>query len=203
VELGVLPKEAGIRHTPNRIAPITTKQILYLTLFQGVGSGVVNFVINFLIAYAMYHNLPNNTIAFSSTLTCIVSDVIVTSFLIPCLTGIIGTLLIRNDLRVGKLVTPIDHRYLDLPIFKIIPKGHTWLDVVKRSVMFGFIGVVVFMPATLVFIYIGTENRGMRALWSYVAFKGYWGGLEAMMLSPILAFISIARSTGVSQGGQV
>jgi hypothetical protein len=33
----------------------------------------------------------------------------------------------------------------------------------------------------------------MRAVWSYVAFKGYWSGLEAMILSPIIAFIAIAQ----------
>ena len=33
----------------------------------------------------------------------------------------------------------------------------------------------------------------MQAKWSYVAFKGYWGAIEAMLLSPVLAFIAIAQ----------
>jgi hypothetical protein len=33
----------------------------------------------------------------------------------------------------------------------------------------------------------------MQAVWGYVAFKGYWSALEAMLLSPVLAFIAIAQ----------
>ncbi len=137
----------------------------------------------------MYHHLPRNTIAFSQSLTCIVSDVTVTSFLIPCLSCIIGSLLVWNDLRQGKLITPIDKRWLQLPIFKIVPTGiliyyttfhptshsldhslvfivsrifflvspiigQTWLDVLKRSLIFGFIGILVFMPITLIGMYL-------------------------------------------------
>jgi len=161
---------------------------------QGVGAGVVNFIINFLIAYGMYRDLPDNTIAFSNSLTCIVSDVTVTSFLIPCLTGLIGYALIRNDLRVGKLISPIDHRWLEHPIFRHIPTGNTWSGVLKRSVVFGFIGVVVFMPLTVVFIFIASGTDGMEARWAFVVFKGWWGGLEAMLITPFLAFIAIAQA---------
>lgn len=35
----------------------------------------------------------------------------------------------------------------------------------------------------------------MEVLWSFVAFKGYWGGLEGMLVGPILAFIAIAQAT--------
>ena len=34
----------------------------------------------------------------------------------------------------------------------------------------------------------------MQAVWSYVAFKGYWGGIEAMVFSPMLAFIIVAQA---------
>jgi hypothetical protein len=130
---------------------------------------------------------------FAGALTCVASDVIVTAFLIPLLTGIIGTALIRNDLRVGKLITPIDACHLALPIFKIIPTGQSWMDIIKRSLLFGCFGVVAFAPVTLSIIYLCTGTRGMQAVWNYVCFKGYWGGIEAMILSPMLAFIAVAQ----------
>lgn len=183
--------ETVVRATP--LKPITRKQILYLLLFQGVGSGAITFGINFLIAYLMYRDLPNNTIPFSGSLTCIVSDVAVTAFLVPCLTCIIGYGLIRNDLRVGKLISPIAHRYLDLTLLRNIPNGQNWVDVVKRSIMFGVIGVVLFAPLTLIFIYIATGDNGMAAVWPYILFKGYWGAVEATLLAPVLAFVVVAQ----------
>jgi len=173
--------------------PITLKQKLYVLGMQGVGAGVLNGLINGVLAYVMYRHSPLNTIAFSGTLTCVVSDVIITAFLIPCLTGIIGTALVHNDLRLGKLITPIDHHHLAHPMFKHVPTGQSWMDIVKRSILFGFLGVLVFAPVTLLIIYMCTGTRGMQAVWGYVAFKGYWGGLEAMILSPMLAFIAIAQ----------
>jgi len=82
-----------------------------------------------------------------------------------------------------------------LSICKLVPTGHTWVDVLKRSVVFGFLGVVLFAPVTMIIIYLATKNNEMQAVWHYVAFKGYWGGLEAMFLSPLLAFIAIAQAT--------
>ncbi len=44
---------------------------------------------------------------------------------------------------------------------------------------------------------MATENRGMTAKWDFIAFKGYWGGIEGMIFMPIIAFITIARATHV------
>lgn len=43
----------------------------------------------------------------------------------------------------------------------------------------------------------------MEAVWSYVAFKGYWGGLVAVVFSPVIAFIAIAQQQpgGARKGG--
>jgi hypothetical protein len=194
-EYGVLEDEVELhsRGPVSSLSPITLKQKLYLLGMQGLGSGVVNVAVNLLVAFLMYRHLPHNAVPWAGSMTCVVSDVLVTAFLIPCLTAIIATPLIRFDLRAAKLVTPVDSRYLSLPLFKYIPTGQSWREVLKRAVLFGFVGVAAFAPVTLLIIYACTGTRGMRAMWDYVAFKGYWGGLEAAILSPVLAFITVAQ----------
>lgn len=180
---------SGGKHS---LVPISRKQWLYLVLFQGVGSGVVNLLLNLLIAYLMFRQVPGNIIPFGQGLTCIASDIVVTSFLIPCMTGLIGFVLLKNDLRQAKLITPIDRRYLLLPVFKYIPQGHSLVQVVKRSLVFGFAGAIVFGPATLLLIYLSTGGQAMTAVWGYVAFKGCWSAIVALLVSPLLAFVVIA-----------
>jgi len=92
------------------------------------------------------------------------------------------------------MVTPIDIRWLDLPIFKPIPTGQKWFEILLRAICFGIMGVIVFFPLTILLIFAATGKNGMTAKWTFIVFKGYWGGLVGMIVAPILGFIDIAQA---------
>jgi len=169
--------------------PLAIKQILYLLIFQGIGSGIINFGLNFLIAWAIYHN--QQTIPFSGVVNCIIGDLFVTSFVIVFLCTIIGTILAAFDARKGLLVTPIDSRWLLHPAFQFLPKRNDWLSVFLRAVILA-VGVTIFyVPTTILIIYLAAGHE-MTVTWNYIVFKGIWGAAEGMLVTPFVAFIAIA-----------
>jgi len=170
--------------------PLTVKQLLYIVVMQGLGSFAINFGINALIAWLMYRDIGR--IPLAGSLTCIVSDLAVTSFAITALTCLIGTVLVKNDLRQGKIVRPIDRRWLLCPIYKKkVPTGCDWKSVLFRSIELGLIATVLYtLPTEL--IMIGAARNGMQIEWNFVIFKGVWGGIEGMIVGPYCAMIALA-----------
>eukprot|EP01112_Ceratiomyxa_fruticulosa_P014815 TRINITY_DN4290_c0_g1_i1.p1 TRINITY_DN4290_c0_g1~~TRINITY_DN4290_c0_g1_i1.p1 ORF type:complete len:243 (-),score=46.82 TRINITY_DN4290_c0_g1_i1:667-1395(-) len=172
--------------------PLTLKQVLYLVIFQGVGSGIVNFGINFLIAYLIYPHSDGWRLSYSSNITCVVSDVIVTSVILPFLCCAIGSGLVKLDLKAGKMVTYADPRLLTHPLVCWIPNGITFKRVIFRAVVLTFAFMILFDPITLLAFY-GSDVRqnGMLELWDFVLFKGYWGAIFGALVTPVNALVVI------------
>eukprot|EP01111_Echinosteliopsis_oligospora_P012711 TRINITY_DN438_c0_g1_i1.p1 TRINITY_DN438_c0_g1~~TRINITY_DN438_c0_g1_i1.p1 ORF type:complete len:326 (-),score=52.95 TRINITY_DN438_c0_g1_i1:112-1089(-) len=190
-EVFITPQQQFITVDP-LLESLDRRTLLYLAIFQGGGSFVVNFGLNFLIAWAMYNNAPGNIVSFASGLTSIIADVAVTAFVIPFATAIIGTLLVKNDLRSGKLVKPVDKRWLDQIYFRYIPHDQRWRWLIPRALVIGIYFFLLFFPLTILIVYLAHTDGSMAAEWDYIAFKGYWGGLEGALCMPIIAFIPMA-----------
>jgi len=174
------------------LEPLTTRTLVYIFVYQLVGSFVINFGLCFLIAWAMYNDQPGNLVGYADGLTSAIADVAVTAFVVPLACCLIGTCLIKMDLRVGKIIQPIDKRWLNLRIFRAVPTDQRWRMLVPRAVVIAFYFFLIFFPATVGFLYAAHPSGAMTAEWNYIAFKGYWSGLLGALCMPIIAFIPLA-----------
>ncbi|EFA84641.1 hypothetical protein PPL_01631 [Heterostelium album PN500] len=210
------PEKSKYGWAYNRI-PLTNAQWLYIFGAQGVVSGIINFFINMFLAWVIYPKGEGATIVFTGSLTCIFSDIIMTSFLLPTITCILSSFLVTFDLRKGKMISPIDERWLKHPCLSWIPTvstsihyvltndvcyllfyflnvlGINYKIIIKRAIIFGVLGVCVFSPPTLVAVFLATKSDGYMVLkWSFYIFKGIWCALLAMIVSPLIAFVLVA-----------
>ncbi|GAM23690.1 hypothetical protein SAMD00019534_068650 [Acytostelium subglobosum LB1] len=175
-------------------SPLTTAQWVYLLVAQGVVAGIVNFFVNLFITWIIYSKESGALIDFSGQLTCILSDIIVTSFLLPVIMCLIGSILVTLDLRKGKLIKPIDRRWLDSAFVCWIPQGIYYRCILLRAVIFGMLGVLLFAPPTLIALFLATRPGGgdMLIKWTFYIFKGSWCALFAFVVAPCIAFILAA-----------
>lgn len=174
------------------LEPLNTRTLLYIFVYQMVGSFVINFGLCFLIAWAMYNDQPGNVVGYASGLTSAIADVAVTAFVVPLACCLIGTCLIKGDLRMGKIIQPIDKRWLNLRVFRAVPTDQRWRWLIPRALVIGFYFFLLFFPATIGFLYAAHPSGFMTAEWNYIAFKGYWSALEGALCMPLIAFIPLA-----------
>eukprot|EP01132_Coremiostelium_polycephalum_P001986 gene1986-2443_t len=172
--------------------PFTRKQWLYLLVAQGAIPAVINFLVNLFLTWLIYPKDQGAMIPFSGSLTCIISDIIVTSLLIPTIGAIIGSVLITIDLRKGKLIQPIDERWLNHPWISKIPTGIHFKVILKRAIMLGIVGLIIFPWPTLLILYAAVGKEGMVIKWTFIIFKSIWSALIAFIVSPFIAFILVA-----------
>ncbi|KYQ88804.1 hypothetical protein DLAC_10601 [Tieghemostelium lacteum] len=185
------PKKSKYGWATNRI-PLSRAQWLYLVIGQGLIPLVINFFINLFLTWAIFPKGDGEYIPFAGQLTCIFSDVIVTAFVLSCISTILGAVLVTWDLRKGKMVSPIDERWLHHPVLSWVPLGIHYRVILKRAVLFGIFSVVAVAPLTLALIYAAVGSQGMLLKWSYYIFKAIWCAALAAILSPIIAFILLA-----------
>ncbi|GAM23568.1 hypothetical protein SAMD00019534_067430, partial [Acytostelium subglobosum LB1] len=173
--------------------PLSRSQWMYLLIGQCLVSGVVNFFVNLFLTWLMYPRDLGATISFSGQITCIFSDIIVTSFVLPTITAIIASFLVTFDLRRGQFIQPIDERWLKHPFLSWVPTGINIKIILKRAVIFGVFGVCIFAPPTLICLFIATKGNGYMLLkWPFYIFKATWCSLLAMVVAPLIAFILVA-----------
>jgi hypothetical protein len=154
----------------------------YLLLEQGVGSAVFNFFVNAGIAWAMFHAQPSVPLWGQQS---IMGDTIGTCFILPFLTCLIGTRLVRGHLRSGK-VTPLTRAQVAEPPLAWLPPGTG-----RRGATLGVACVAVLAPLALVTLLL--LDVGSLPLWHFVFFKAGFAAFAAALVTPIVALYAIAH----------
>ncbi len=130
---------------------------------QAVGAGVVNLLLNGAIAWLVFRGAA--TVPLWGT-QGIASDLLCTGFLLPFLTSLITTKVVRGDVRrrmpEAIVSTPADS----------VPRHSS---ARKRSLILGLVGLAVVAPVTIgAFVLLGVEAMEFQR---FVAFKSVFSAI--------------------------
>src|SRR5881296_2180494 len=170
---------------PRRYAirsPVSQAQRRYLLLEQGVGAAGFNFLLNAAIAWLMFRGADVVPLWGQQS---IAGDTIGTSIILPFLTCLIATRLVRGHVRAGK-VAPLGWSRDTQPWLGWLPRG-----TLARAAALGGAGLVVFTPPTLVaLVALGVADLGLGR---FVVFKASFAAAEALVVTPLVALWAIAE----------
>jgi len=155
----------------------------YLLIEQGVGAAVFNFVLNAAIAWGMFRSAAVVPLWGQQS---IMGDTIGTCFLLPLLTSLIATRLVRGHVRAGK-VAPLGWSRASHPLLGWLPRS-----TARRGVALGLACVVVLAP--LAFLALSLLGVVSLPFWRFVAFKGGFAALAAALVTPLVALWAIAEA---------
>jgi hypothetical protein len=159
---------------------LTTTLNRYLFVEQPIGAFVVNFALNALIAWAVCRSM---TVVPLWGETSVAGDTIATSFLLPFLSVLIATPLVRRDVRHGK-VQPSPAA--DRPsIARRLPRSLT-----ARAFALGIVGLAVAAPLAITALGLGgvTEIEMPAFVWA----KATYAAVLASLLAPTIAGAALA-----------
>ncbi|TMA62975.1 MAG: hypothetical protein E6J68_12805 [Deltaproteobacteria bacterium] len=148
----------------------------YLLLEQGVGAAVFNFVLNAAIAGAMFRSVDVVPLWGQQS---IMGDTIGTCFLLPLLTCLIATRLVRGHLRAGK-VASLGWTRASHPVLGWLPQ-----TTARR-------GIALLAP--LAFVALGLLGVAGLPFWRFVLFKAAFAALAAALVTPLVALWAIAEA---------
>jgi hypothetical protein len=151
----------------------------YLLLEQGVGAGVVNVVINAAIAWLMFRGAAAVPLWGQQSIG---GDMIGTAFMLPFMTALIATRIVRGQVRGGHvpglaLATP--------SVLQRLPRTPAGRGAVLGAICI----VVVGVPATLV---LGALGVSEMAFGSFIGFKAAFAGVFGALVTPVLARLALA-----------
>lgn len=160
---------------PSRTPLMIRRHLIFLILEQCVGSAVFNVALNAGIAWVAFRNLELVPLwGFQS----IAFDTVVTCFMLPFMTCLISTAVIR--LQVKKELLPhMVWRRIHHSILGRLPHG-----TLRRALVLGTVGVTLSAPTLLVFVALGIDQQFFR---DFVIFKALYAALLAAFFSPLIA----------------
>ena len=116
----------------------------------------------------------------------IAGDTIGTSIILPFLTCLIATRLVRGHVRSGK-VAPLGWSRDTQPWLGWLPRG-----TVARGLALGGAGLLVFAPPVLLaHVALGVTQHGLGR---FVVFKASFAAAEALVMTPLVALWAIAEA---------
>jgi len=154
----------------------------YLLLEQGIGAAVFNFLLNAAIAWAMFRSVEVVPLWGQQS---IMGDTIGTCFLLPLLTSLIATRLVRGHVRMGK-VAALGWTRASHPVLGWLPQS-----TARRGVVLGLACIALLAPLA----FLGLRLFGVASLpfWRFIAFKGAFAGVAAALVTPLVALWVIAE----------
>ena len=155
----------------------------YLLLEQGVGAAVFNFVLNAAIAWAMFRSVDVVPLWGQQS---IMGDTIGTCFLLPLLTCLIVTRLVRGHIRAGK-VASLGWTRASHPVLGWLPR-----TTARRGVALGVACIALLAP--LAFVALGLLGVAGMPFWRFVLFKAAFAALAAALVTPLVALWAIAEA---------
>jgi hypothetical protein len=156
---------------------VSQAQRRYLLLEQGVGAAGFNFLLNAAIAWLIFRGADVVPLWGQQS---IAGDTIGTSVILPFLTCLIATRLVRGHVRSGK-VAPLGWSRDTQP----------WLGWLPRGLVLGGAGLLVFAPPVLVALAaLGVTQLGLGR---FVVFKASFAAAEALVVTPLVALWAIAE----------
>jgi len=155
----------------------------YLLLEQGVGAAVFNLVLNAAIAWAMFRSVAVVPLWGQQS---IMGDTIGTCFLLPLLTCLIATRLVRGHVRAGK-VAALGWTRTSHPVLGWLPETPA-----RRGVVLGIACIVLLAP--LAFLALHLFGVASLPFWHFIAFKGAFAAFAAALVTPLVALWAIAEA---------
>jgi hypothetical protein len=152
----------------------------FLLLEQGFGSVVVNLLINGVIAFLLFRGALVVPLWGQQS---IAGDTIGTTFLLPLITCLIATPLVRRQVRAGR-VAPVAGTPMGLDW---VP-GHTFW----RGVVLGVIATLLVAPLAIgVLAALGVTQQ---SFWGFVVFKAVFAAALGAVVTPLIALWAIASA---------
>lgn len=155
----------------------------FLVVDEVIGSSIVNFAINGALAWLTYRSLPSVPLFGRTSMA---ADTMVTALVLPLLTALIGTPLVRLGVARGKLPRP------DAPLPSRSPSRRPPRSSVARGLVLGVASVLlVAAPCVLVFALVGPASLpAARFIWVKASFAAALGAL----VTPIIGWWALHDS---------
>ena len=151
----------------------------YLLLDQGIGAGVLNLLLNAGIAWLLFRGMVTIPLWGAQS---IAGDTIGTAFVLPFLSTLIASAVVRGQVRAGYVAG------LSLPgesLLQRLPVG-----LARRGMVFGLAGLVAAgLPTAAA---LGAVGVAEMAFGEFVAFKAAFAAVLAAMVTPIIARVALA-----------
>lgn len=168
---------------------LSDSQRKFLIQDQAIGSGIFNLLLNALIAWLTFRKLPAVPISGDPSIT---GDVIGTMILLPLLTCVIVTPLVRKAVQAGK-VEPLHEDTSARRMVRWLP-SNSFL----RGLALGFISLALFGPLLLgAFMVAGVQTMSVGG---YVFIKALYAAALAAVNAPVIALYVLAKEQAPARG---
>ena len=151
----------------------------YLLLEQGIGSGVFNLLLNAAIAWLVFHGATAVPLWGQQSIG---GDTIITAFMLPFLTTLIASRVVRRHVRKGSVPA---FAWNGSWLGAWVPSGLT-----LRGALLGIVGVVVAGIPTMQAL--GALGVGEMSFGGFVAFKALFAAVLATIVTPFIARAALA-----------
>jgi len=153
----------------------------YLLLEQGIGAGVVNLAINAGIAWAMFRGMTTVPMWGQQS---IAGDTIGTTFMLPFLTTLIASRVVRGHVRSGRIPAL---GWGESRLGRTLPRRPS-----LRGALLGLACVVaVGLPATHL---LATAGVSEMTFGGFVTFKAIFAAVLGALVTPFIARAALADS---------
>ena len=150
----------------------------YLLLEQGIGAGVFNFVLNAAIAWALFRQMETVPLWGQQS---IAGDTIGTAFMLPLMTTLIASRIVRGHVRKGRVPAWVS----GASRWDRLPRG-----LFLRGVVLGIVCLVVAgLPATGA---LGVAGIAEMSFGNFIVFKALFAAALAVVVTPIIARLALA-----------
>ena len=154
---------------------MTRRHLVFLLGEQGLGAAVINVGINAGIAWLAFRKLAEVPLWGAQS---IVLDTIATCFMLPFMTCVISTPVIRWQVSTLKL-PHLSWRRLEHRTLGRLPPG-----TFRRAVVLGLFGLAIAVPTIAGLALAGV---GPLSFQQFVVFKALYAAVLASLFSPVIA----------------
>jgi hypothetical protein len=152
----------------------------YLLIEHGLGSAVFNFVLNAAIAWLLFRGLTDVPLWGQQS---IAGDTIGTALILPLLTCLIVTPMVRRHMR-ARDVGEVGWSPTAQALQRWLPIG-----TFRRGLVLG--GTCVVAVAPLALVLLGAIGITSLPLWHFVAFKAAFAAALALAVQPLIALWTV------------
>jgi hypothetical protein len=151
----------------------------YLLLEQGIGSGIFNLLLNAAIAWVVFRGATTVPLWGEQSIG---GDTIITAFMLPFLTTLIASRVVRRHVRKGNVPA---FAWNGSPLAAWLPSGLT-----LRGALLGILGVIVAGIPTM--HVLGRLGIAEMSFGGFIAFKALFAAVLATIVTPLIARAALA-----------
>ena len=154
----------------------------YLLLDQGIGAGIVNLLLNAAIAWLLFRGMTAVPMWGQQSIG---GDTIGTAFVLPFLSTLIASAIVRSQVRAGYVPAVALSASSAL---RRLPRS-----LAGRGALLGLIAVVVTgIPTALALDAAGTVEMGFR---DFILFKALFAAVLGALVTPVIARAALADAS--------